>query len=100
MVRHVNECQKIFHNSAHTLEQQFRLVNAIAGRERPHDLCPIEAHLCRALDLFFTCLYVRGSLLVIITVIVIITMVDIIIVIIITIIIIITFSNTVRCVDR
>ncbi len=29
MVKHVNECQKIFHNSAHTLEQQFSLINAI-----------------------------------------------------------------------
>lgn len=35
MVKHVNECQKIFHNSAHTLEQQFRLINAIGTWERP-----------------------------------------------------------------
>lgn len=29
MVKHVNECQKIVHKSAHTLEQQFSLINAI-----------------------------------------------------------------------
>ncbi len=47
MVKHVNECQKIFHNSAHTLEQQFSLINAIGMWERP---CVITSGSCLGID--------------------------------------------------